>query len=123
MPKGVITFEAVRKIGLTLPGVEEGTAYGSPALKVHGKIIAAVPINPSAEPGSLMVRVDFESRPELLAAAPDIYYITDHYAPYDGILVRLARIDESVLRDLLGMAHKFVTSKLTSRSPARKRRR
>src|SRR5208283_4485505 len=32
-----IDFDTVRKIGLGLPGVEESTAYGSPALKVHGK--------------------------------------------------------------------------------------
>ncbi len=122
MPKSAITFETVRRIGLTLPGVEEGTAYGSPALKVRGKLMAGMPVNPSAEPGSIYVRVDFDDRAELLAAAPDVYYITDHYAPYEAVLVRLARIDQGVLRDLLGMAHKFVTSRSTPRSPARKRR-
>ena len=123
MPRSNITFETVRKIGLTLPGVEEGTAYGSPALKVHGKLMAGVPANPSAEPGSIYVRVDFDERAELLAAAPDVYYITDHYVPYEAVLVRMARINQGVLRDLLGMAHKFVISKSTPRSPVRKRRR
>jgi hypothetical protein len=118
-----VTFDTARQIALSLPAVEEGTAYGSPALKVHGKILAAVPVNPSAEPGSLMVRMDFESRAELLAAAPDAYYVTPHYEPYDGILVRLARVNESVLRDLLGMAHRFVSSKSPARASARKRRR
>jgi hypothetical protein len=32
MPRGTINFDTVRKIGLALPGVEESTAYGSPAL-------------------------------------------------------------------------------------------
>ena len=36
MPKCTINFDTVRKIGLALPGVEESTAYGVPALKVHG---------------------------------------------------------------------------------------
>jgi hypothetical protein len=38
-------------------------------------------------------------------------------------LVRLARIDADVLRDLLGIAYKFVTRKAAPDSPARKRRK
>jgi hypothetical protein len=40
MPRSTTNFDTVRKIGLGLPGVEESTAYGSPALKVHGKLWA-----------------------------------------------------------------------------------
>jgi len=112
----------VRDIGLALPGVEESTAYGSPALKVHGKLLACVPANRSAEPASLVVRVDFDDRAELLAADPDVYYVTDHYVGYSAVLVRLSRVQPEVLRDLLGMAHKFVTRKAAPRSPAPKRR-
>ena len=79
MPRSTIDFDTVRNIGLALPGVEESTAYGLPALKVQGKLLACVPANPSAEPGSIVVRVDFDDRAELLAAAPDVYYLTDHY--------------------------------------------
>jgi hypothetical protein len=110
MPR--INFDTVKKIGLALPGVEESTAYGAKALKVNGKLLACVPVNRSAEPGSLMVRVDFDDRAELLAADSDVYYLTDHYAGYTGVLVRLSRINADVLRDLLGMAHKFVTRKV-----------
>ena len=123
MAKDTSNFETVRKIGLTLPGVEESTAYGMPALKVHGKLLACVPANPSAEPGSLAVRVDFDDRAELLAAAPDIYYVTDHYVGYSAVLVRLSRVTPDVLRDLLGMAYKFVTRKDERHSPAQKRRK
>ena len=112
----------MRKIGLALPGVEESTGYGSPALKVHGKLLACIAIHRSAEPGSLVVRVDFDDRAELLAADPDVYYVTEHYAAYPSVLVRLSRVNPDVLRDLLGMAYKFVTRKAATRSPARKRR-
>ncbi len=122
MPRRTIDFETVRKIGLELPGVEESTAYGSPALKVHGKLLACVPAHRSAEPGSLVIRVDFADRAELLAADPDVYYVTDHYVGYSSVLVRLSRVHRDVLRDLLGMAYKFVTRKAARRSPARKRR-
>jgi hypothetical protein len=96
---------------LALPGVEEITAYGSPALKVRGKLLACVPSHRSAEPGSLVVRIDFDDRAELLAADPDVYYVTDHYLNYTSVLVRLSRVTPDVLRDLLGMAHKFMTAR------------
>jgi hypothetical protein len=111
MPRSTTNFDTVRKIGLALPGVEESTAYGSPALKVRGKLLACVPAHRSAEPGSLVVRVGFDDRAELLAADPDVYYVTDHYLGYSAVLVRLSRVTPDFLRDLLGMAHKFVTAR------------
>jgi len=111
MPRNTVNFDTVRKIGLALPGVEESTVYGSPALKVRGKLLACVPTHRSAEPGSLAVRVGFDDRTELLAAAPDVYYVTDHYLSYTAVLVRLSRVTPDVLRDLIGMAHKFVTAR------------
>src|SRR5215469_2463670 len=109
--RSTIDFDTVRKIGLALPGVEESTAYGAPALKVRGKLLACVPTHRSAEPGSLVVRIGFDDRAELLAAAPDVYYVTDHYLGYSAVLVRLSRVTHDVLRDLLGMAHKFVSAR------------
>ena len=123
MPKSTIDFDTVRNIGLALPGVEESTAYGSPALKVHGKLLACIAVNRSAEPGSLAVRVDFDDRAELIAADPDVYYVTDHYVGYNAVLVRLSRVTPDVLRDLLGMAHKFVTRNAAPTPPAGKRRK
>jgi len=42
----------VRTMGLALPEVEEGTAYGSPALNVRGKMFACLAIHRSAEPNT-----------------------------------------------------------------------
>lgn len=123
MPSRKVNFDTVRNIGLALPGVEESTAYGSPALKVHGKLLACVPAHRSAEPGSLAVRVDFGDRAELLAGAPEVYYLTDHYVGYNAVLVRMSRITPGVLRDLLGMAYKYVTRKAAPASSSRKRGR
>jgi hypothetical protein len=111
-----ITFDTVRKMGLALPHVEEGTVYGSPALKVRGKMFACVPIHRSAEPGSLAVRIDFDRREELIAADPKTYYLTDHYVNYPVVVVRLTRVHRDALRDLLLLAWRFV-------SAGRKRRR
>jgi hypothetical protein len=117
-----VNFKTVRRIALELPGVEEATAYGSRALKLHGKLLACIPINRSAEPGSLMVRVDVHDREHLLAEAPDVYYVTDHYVGYPSVLVRLSRITPDVLRDLLRAAHRHVSGESKSQSRKPKRR-
>ena len=111
MRRTKVTFDTVREIGLALPDVEDSTMYGAFALKVRGSLLACVAINKSAEPGSLAVRIDFDQRSGLLAEAPETYYVTDHYTNYPVVLVRLSQIKIDELRDLLGSAWRFVTSK------------
>lgn len=123
MAKAKVSFDTVRKIGLALPDVEETTSWGFPTLKLHGQLLTCIPANKSAEPDSLVVRVDIDDRAHLLEEAPDVYYITDHYAGYTAVLVRLSHINEDTLRDLLGMAHKFVATKLKRGSSSRKNKK
>jgi hypothetical protein len=104
---GMLTFETVKKLGLALPHVVQGTAYGSPALKLGGKLLACIPTNKSAEADSLVVHIDLEQRAELLRQHPDIYYITDHYAPHPTVLVRLSKITRTDLAQLLRDACRF----------------
>jgi hypothetical protein len=116
MPKHLVDFNTVRKLGLEFADVEESTAYGSPALKVRGKLMTCIAIHKSAEPGSLVVCIDLDRRAELIAAATDIYYVTDHYVNYPSVLVRLSRIQPDALKDLLGMAWSFVNKKSSGRA-------
>ena len=106
-----LSFPTVRKIGLSLPGVEEGTAYGSPALKVRGHLLACIAIHKSAEPNSLAVRCSFEERDALIAEDPATYYLTDHYLNHPCVLARLSRLKEDAIRDLLHMSWNFVTAR------------
>lgn len=117
-----MTFDSVRKIGLTLPSVEEGTAYGSPALEIRGKLLACIAIHKSAEPNSLAIRMSFEDRTALIAEDPDTYYLTQHYVPYPVVLVRLSQMEPDVLRDLLQMGRRFVMAQMRSRRPIGSRR-
>jgi hypothetical protein len=80
------------------------------------------PDKKSLDPGTVAFRVADDDRDELLAADPETYYLTDHYLNYNTVLVRLARVNADVLRDLVGMAHKFVARKAPPRSPAKKSR-
>src|ERR1700693_307226 len=116
MARPTVNFDTVRQIGLALPRAAGRTAYGTLAPKAPGKLPACVPTPRSAEPDSLVVKVDFGDRAALLAEAPDIYYVTEHYVGYPSVLVRLSRVSPDVLRDVLAMAYKFVTRKEGSRS-------
>jgi hypothetical protein len=122
-----VDFKVVRKIGVALPGVEVGTAYGSPALKVRGKLLTCLAVHKSAEPGTLVVSIGFDERAQLMAADPETYYLKDHYLPYPVVLVRLARIEPDALRELLKLAWKFVAERPPKRrkksSPVETRRR
>jgi hypothetical protein len=105
---GMLNFDTVRELGLALPDVVDATAYGAPALKLSGKLLACIPTNKSAEPNSIVVHIDPEQRAALLREHPDVYYITDHYARHPTVLARLSKITRTDLRELLRDAHRFV---------------
>jgi len=111
MRKTAATFKAVHELGREFPDLHESTMYGSPALKLGNRLVACVAIHRSAEPGSLVVRTDFEQRSALISDDPQTYYITDHYAGYTGVLVRLAKVEKDALHDLLFGAMRFVATK------------
>ena len=90
MPRKRASFDDVREIGLALTDVEAGTAYGSPALKLGGQLLTCMAAHKSAEPETLVVRIDFDQRDALIAEAPETYYLTDHYRGYPSVLVRLS---------------------------------
>lgn len=105
-------FAAARRIGLSLPGVESTTRYdGAPVLKAGGCFMAGLASHRSAEPASLVVRMDLEQRQWLLEDAPDTYYVTEYYEKYPVVLVRLSSVNEAALRDLLSVSHRLTLAK------------
>jgi hypothetical protein len=119
----VQNFDTVRELGLVIRGVVNDTAYGAPALKLSGKLVACIPTNKSAEVNSLVVHIDLEHRAELLRQQPDIYYITDHYAPHPTVLVRLSKITRADLKELLRDACRFVSSAASNAARPRRPKR
>jgi len=110
-----MTFRTVRAIGLRIPGAEESTMYGAPALKIDGHMFACIASNRDAEPNTLAVRMDFAQRDALVAEDPDTYYLKDHYVNYPCVLVRLSRVHEDAMRDLLAGAARFVRKAETAK--------
>lgn len=98
-------YRRVCAIALKLPGVEECTSYGTPSLKVKGKIMSR--LRTEAE-GALALRCDFLDRQILLQAAPQTFFITDHYLNYPMILVRLSKVRRLELPNLIERAWRLV---------------
>lgn len=92
-----ITYEDVRELGLALPGVEDSTSYGTPALKVKGRLIVRL----KEDGETLVVRIGFEDRQKRIEADPQVFFVTDHYLNYPAMLVRLPLVRRDVLRGLL----------------------
>lgn len=104
-------FAPVRRAAAKLPGVEESTSYGTPALKVGGKMLARL----KEDGASIVVRMDFDSRDLLLKTQPEIFYLTDHYLGYPAVLVRLAATSPTRLRSILADAWELVAPKARRR--------
>ena len=105
--RGRTTFENVREAAHALPGVEDGTSYGTPALKVRGKLMAR--LHQSMD--CLVLRADLLDRQILMQSAPDTFFITDHYRDYPWILVRFSAVEKKELPDLLERAWRLVAPK------------
>ena len=80
------TFAAVEAIGRALPDVELTTAWGQPALKVHGKMFVCIASHKSAEPNSLVVMMAFADRDALVEDDPATYYLKEHYLNHPCVL-------------------------------------
>ena len=116
-----VTFNDVRKIALSMPDVIETKAYGMPAFKAGKKRFAGQPVpRPEVETNSLGVHMGFAERDRRMDSRPDVYYVTDHFAGYPAVLVRLSNVTRAELRELLGAAWR---SAMEGASPAKKKRR
>lgn len=99
-----ITYDTVRRMALTLPNVKESTSYGTPALKVKGKLF--VRWRNEEDPDTIVLKMPFEQREGLMAEDAETYFITDHYRNYPWILVRLSKVHPDALRELLQIGYR-----------------
>jgi hypothetical protein len=102
MPKVKVTYDTIRRLALALPNVEEGTSYGTPALKVKGKLFVRL----HDDRDKIVLKMPFDRREEMMAEDPETYFITDHYRNYPWVLVSLAKVRVDALPDLLNIAYR-----------------
>jgi len=103
-----MTFDDVRKFVLTWPEVEDGTSYGTAALKVRKKMLARL-----KEDGDSLVMPDvpIDERAMLVESQPKLFYFTDHYADYPIVLIRLSRAKRAIVEPFLRRRWRALASK------------
>lgn len=114
------SWASVCRMALQLRGVTEGTSYGTPALHVKKRFLARL-----KEDGETMaIRMEFADRDVLLELDPTVFYLTDHYRPYQAVLVRLRKAPPGLVRQVLQQAWRFQAPKaLLAREGGRPRRK
>lgn len=93
-----MTFDDVRAVALRWPEVEDGTSYGTPALKVRKKMLVRL-----KEDGDSLVMpgVPQDERDMLIESRPKVFYLTDHYRDYPMVLIRLSKASRAIVEPLL----------------------
>jgi len=92
----------VRAIAQAFPGVTEHLVFGTPTLKVGKRFLACIA---KIDPDTLCIKVpDQCERAYFLDAKPEIYYLTDHYANFECLLVRMLLADPDEVRSLFEQA-------------------
>ena len=89
-----------------LASVEESTSYGTPALKVAGKLLVRI-----KDDDTLVFRCTLEDKEMLMAAAPRIYFETDHYKGWPAVLLRLSKASDKDLTASLTRAWRLMAPK------------
>jgi hypothetical protein len=108
-----VTFETVCKLMAALPGTAEGTSYGTPGFKVKGRFLARL----KEDGESLVLRIGFLEREALMTSAREVFYITDHYANYPAVLIRLPKVRKGVLARVLEEAWREIAPASLKRRP------
>ena len=103
-----MTFDEVRQIALAWPEVEDGTSYGTPALKVRKKLLVRL-----REDGDSLVMpgVPQDERDMLVERAPKVFYFTDRYRDYPMVLIRLSKAKRTTVEPLLRRQWRTLASK------------
>jgi hypothetical protein len=103
-----MTWDDVRALALALPGVEEGTSYGTPALKARGKLLCRL-----KEDGETLVLlgVEFDERDMLMESQPQVFFITNHYRGWPSVLARLPKARKELIAPLIERRWRAVAPK------------
>lgn len=99
--------QTVRRIALALPGVEEGTSYGTPGFRVKGKFMARF----WEDSETLVVKCGHSESEFWRMTNPEVFFITDHYRGYPAVLVRMSKVNEDDLREVIEQAWRFQAPK------------
>ncbi|MBB2911055.1 hypothetical protein FHS43_002320 [Streptosporangium becharense] len=105
-------FHRVLDLATELPGVEQSESWGTPSLKVGGRMF----LRRHEDPELVAVKVAPDERAALTAERPDVFLVTPHYERYSYMLVKTAALADDELRELITEAWRMTAPKRLLRS-------
>jgi hypothetical protein len=96
-----VTFDEAVSVALALDGTALSTHYGQPAVKANGNAF----LNTGHEPEtSFVLHLDHGVIEWLLAAHPETFWQSAHYAGHPAILVRHDTAQGDLVREMIAAA-------------------
>ena len=96
-----MTPAAARKLALSFDGTYEHISQGGPEIRIGTR-----------EPDTLQLYIgSFEERDAMVEAQPELFFITDHFKSYRGLLARVSTLDAKTLRVLLKQRLRAIETK------------
>ena len=110
-----VSWEDVVAYALRLPAVEESTSYGTPSLKVAGKLMGRLR---TEDDGGFALKCSATDKEALVGGDDPAYYTTPHYDGSNYVLVRLELAEPDELFELVEDAwHIAAPTKLRTARP------
>ena len=110
-----LTAAQARKIALSFEGAFERTSQGGPEIRIGEDFFMRIG---TREPDTVMLKTEtLDERDAMIEAEPALFYITDHFKTYKGLLARLSALDAKTFRALLKQRLAVIEA---SRKPKRK---
>ena len=94
----MLTRTEAHKTALSVPGTTEKLYFRKPSIFFGDDFVAVVHDKHEAV---VLQTSSIEMRDVMLQAEPELFYITDHYKNWPGILVRLSALDRKTLKALI----------------------
>jgi hypothetical protein len=94
-----LTAAQARKIALSFESAFERVSQGGPEIRIGEDFFVRIG---TREPDTVMLKTEtIDERDAMVAAEPHLFYITDHFKSYKGLLARLSALDAKTFRALL----------------------
>lgn len=103
-----MTWDDIIQLAREFPDVEESTSYGTPALKVRGKLLTR--LRPELD-SVVFFDVALDEKEMLVDASPDIFHTTAHYDGYPMVLAYLAQLETDTARAFLARRWRGIAPK------------
>ena len=99
----------IRSIMRNFPAVEEYLYSGTPAFKIKKKLLARF------QEDRKSISIHSDDRDNWIEKYPNYFYVTPHFQKYPNMLIRLDKIPDELLQDVLIAGYKEIAPKRSLR--------